>query len=256
MIPVKTDLVVDGINQLLHQFRGKPNIEGVLSACLDQIELIDQETFDLVNMFNVDDAVGIILDYVGAIVGVPRDGRNDDDYRAAIQSRLLVNNSEGTPDDLLEILADQTGGDRVRIWEHFPVSVIMYTNGEKVSTEIADVVRQSGPITLETMWLLWDSTGNGFVGAEPVFTRDSLIVEGGDNLVDQNQDQFMAVSSEFVSFEGRSILAEILRPLDDLVTDSGDNIVDGDGNQIVVTSSDLPTMTNDGILMELIESEN
>lgn len=256
MIPIKTDLVEEGIEQLLHQFRGKPNIEGILSACLDQVELIDQETFDLVNMFNVEDAVGIILDYIGAIVGVERGGRNDNEYRSAILSNLLVNNSEGTPDDLLEILADQTNGDRVRIWEHFPVSVIMYTNGDKVSPEIADSVRKSGPITLETMWLLWDSTGDGFIGAEPVFQRDTLILEGGDNLVDQNQDDFIAVSSSFKSFEGRSTLAEILRPLDDLVTDSGDNIVDNNGNQIVVTSSDLPTMTDDGILMELIRSEN
>src|SRR5687768_16247400 len=51
----------------------------------------------------VDTAEGDQLDIIGRIVGLDREGLDDDDYRRYIRARIAANNSNGTIEDLLTV---------------------------------------------------------------------------------------------------------------------------------------------------------
>lgn len=51
---------------------------------------------DLKNCFDVDTAVGVQLDTIGAFVGADRFGLSDDDYRILIKFKIIVNNIDAS----------------------------------------------------------------------------------------------------------------------------------------------------------------
>lgn len=53
----------------------------------------------------IDDAFGESLNVLGRIVGEPRNGRDDPSYRVRIRARIRVNQSFGTANDILAVLA-------------------------------------------------------------------------------------------------------------------------------------------------------
>ena len=109
MIPNNKDLVDTGLNLLLYQFRDKFNIEQIASSYLSEIDKANDESYTLVDSFNIDNATGVYLDYIGRLVGEYRNQENDEDFRKRIKIRVAINNSQGTPNELLDILSQPHG---------------------------------------------------------------------------------------------------------------------------------------------------
>lgn len=128
-IPSKIDHVEKGLSRLLSQFKDKPVIQAFLSSYLSQLDTIQEDTFYLLNNRGIDNAEGVFLDNLGKLVGESRLGRNDEDYRKAILARIYINNSDGTPINLIEILKTITKTEDVKYFEHYPANVHMSSNG-------------------------------------------------------------------------------------------------------------------------------
>lgn len=257
MIPTKTDLNISGQELQLYQFTDKVNITTLLSEYLKDLNQIDQDTFDIVGNFSLDLATSIYLDYIGGSLDILRlANESDNSYRKRIKSQILVNNSKGTPNDLLKILSNRTETDNVRLWEHYPVSYVMYTDGSNYSTELANILRTAGPITSETVVLIVDTTKAGFIGAEKVGTLANLVDENNDQIVDVNEDTIQAVTFSFKGKDRRGILSEFLQLAYEIVDDVGNQIVDSNGNILISFPAGNTNQTGDGVLMELIKSEN
>lgn len=73
-------------------------------------------------------AVGWQLDQWGNLLGLSRAGWSDSGYRARIQVWLQVLRSKGTPEELINILQDLSGG-TVKYWELYPASYSMQFSG-------------------------------------------------------------------------------------------------------------------------------
>ena len=199
MIPTNDNLPEAGLNLLLYQFSDKTNIKTILDEYLKGIHEIQNDLFTLVDSFNIEDATGIYLDYLGRLVGELRNDDNDEDYRKRIKIRLLINNSKGTPNELLDILSQLTETSNVRIWEHFPVSTLMYTDGNNATLRTLEAMKSASPITSNTV-LVVDTTRNGFVSTEllpdyPISnTKKDVLAEILDTypfLVDENDNNFV-----------------------------------------------------------------
>ena len=105
-----TDYEERGIERLLSQFRNKTRIEAVIKAAAEAIQTVEDLNYDLINTTRFETAEGVHLDHWGAIVGEERGGLSDDDYRLFISARILVNISEGTADELIQVF-DLIDGD-------------------------------------------------------------------------------------------------------------------------------------------------
>ena len=83
------------------------NLEKLLSIYLEEIQDAEDMLFDLVNKSGIAGYLelmeGVNLDAYGSIVGELRKGSLDPDYRIRILGRILVNNSEGTIENLIGV---------------------------------------------------------------------------------------------------------------------------------------------------------
>jgi hypothetical protein len=104
------DHVSDGLSKLLSQLKDKPRLAAVLSADMRQAQDVENAMFQLLGERFIDNGYGKQLDVVGRIVNQPREGRTDEAYRAALRAKIVVNYSEGTPEDLIEVIHAMTPG--------------------------------------------------------------------------------------------------------------------------------------------------
>jgi hypothetical protein len=94
----------DAINHLLPDYDALPRIEAWLRAAGAQLTQLEGELVEMHRMRALAYASGIWVDILGAIVGEPRKGRTDAQYKPYIQIRILTNRSAGLPSDLYAIL--------------------------------------------------------------------------------------------------------------------------------------------------------
>lgn len=119
MIPIqKTDHVTTAMGKLISQYKDyKPVMHGIAKANLQPLQTLEDVTWDVMRLRflhplpgRTDSAAGNQLDVLGSLLGCPRNGLADVDYVAALDVQILVNVSQGRPDDILGILNAALGG--------------------------------------------------------------------------------------------------------------------------------------------------
>ena len=205
MAIVPENYLEDALSRLLQQFKEKDNITNLLKAYLDSLQITSQSLADFANQNNLQDAVGAMLDVLGKVVGESRKGRTDESYRLAIQNRIVVNNSEGTPNQLLEILQllSPTSTDN-KIFEHFPLSLNFYIKGGTITKSAVNTLFNASPITTERVGVYHDVDDDAWIPSE-------LEAEGGILIDDQQR--------EFVTDEGENIVVNYLAGLNAVNSD-------------------------------------
>lgn len=219
MIPLVKNHEDQAFNRLLEQFKDKPNIEALLKGWMKGVQTTEDSLFDLLNNRSIQTAFGIQLDYIGKIVGIKRGGRSDSSYREAIQLQILINTSEGTPDDILEILSLITNASIVKSFPHYPVGGNVYTNGDTIPTTLASTLTKAAPITHGDIHVYHDPANDALAAVELVRESGILVDNNGDEIVDNNGNNIIVggLGAELSENAWRGVLSE----LDGTVTEYG-----------------------------------
>lgn len=210
MIPTPKDYTQDALDKLLWQYRDSPNIKAILEQPLEELELTQQETFNIINNFNIDDATDYLLDMVGKIVGVNRRGREDPEFRDAIRLRILFNTSNGTPNKILQALAAATNATKVNIWEHYPLACTYYSNGDVQPSNLAEAIQAASPATCNNIVIFIDPDEDTFIPSE-LDISEYLLVDHNDNeFVTHNDDNIEVANLNSLLNENpdRNLLSE------------------------------------------------
>ena len=211
--PVKKDQVVIALDRLLEQFKDKPNIESILTTYISEVQDLEDTYFSLLNERGINTAVGNQLDILGALVNEQRLGRDDELYRIAILTRIGINNSEGTPNEIMSLLKNIENATKVKMWEHFPVSSIYYTNTEFTGNVCAsESLQLMSPATSANVVVIYDPFEEAFAPYELV-TEDYIITDEFGNFL--------------ITGKGNN-----------LVIDSGDTLVFNTGDALLMTSGE------------------
>jgi hypothetical protein len=137
--------VAEGISHLIDFFRSGPRNQAELAAYLDQAQEIEDMLWVLKSAFDVDTAVGVQLNYIGKKVGEPRLGRDDEQYRSAIRVRVMVNNSDGRAEQMIEIanamFPEETYTMSVNLDEAYPRTITVYLEGDPGAVTLTSVAR-------------------------------------------------------------------------------------------------------------------
>lgn len=120
----KSNHVDEALGRLAEEFKNKETLAALIRAWVEEVQDIEGSIFDLFNKCLLAVATGAQLDGVGSIVGEARQGRNDKDYRTAIQARIWLLRGSGTPEDILGMLYVLTGGSVCEILEYPPASLV------------------------------------------------------------------------------------------------------------------------------------
>lgn len=177
----ESDHVGVALAKLLHQFKNSQKINELFGAILAPIQTSEDDLFALYEDRWPASAVGAQLDNLGEIVGQPRNGLEDDEYRLWIQARILVNRADGVGDDflkLLELIAPEATAD---ITDQYPAAVLLETFGLEQDPEtifdLLSLVKPAGVrlhyvYSPETTDLFrYDTVGAGYDG-DAVYAGD------------------------------------------------------------------------------------
>lgn len=116
----KTTHVAEAIRNLIDVFEDKPKVVGLLTAFVNRIQDLENTFSDVLTKTALGNAAGAQLDLLGAIVGEARNGRTDLQYATAINARIRLLQSEGTIEDMLDLITSIVGSLQVNIVEFYP----------------------------------------------------------------------------------------------------------------------------------------
>lgn len=117
-------LINDAENLLLHQFSNSQRMKGLIRVLVTPFKEALSELEKLHHGHYIQHAADDTLDVIGAIVGQPRNGMTDDDYRPWLKVAICFNNSAGTTEDILNIIGILYKGPApVKIQEYPPNAV-------------------------------------------------------------------------------------------------------------------------------------
>lgn len=90
--------------ELAPPFWGKPLVAGVLASVTHELQLLEDNLWDILESRTLDNADLVRLKVLGKIVGQPQFGFDTESYRTLIAARALANVSRGRARDLLDVL--------------------------------------------------------------------------------------------------------------------------------------------------------
>lgn len=121
------------------QFLEKVNIERDLTILVEPVQRLEDVLYAVLTERDITNAEGIQLDALGKIVGEPRDGRVDDDYRRFVRARIRTNKSNGLVEDVLvvtRLVLDQPDA-TLQMLMYPPAGVVLNIYAEPVSDLVA-----------------------------------------------------------------------------------------------------------------------
>lgn len=113
--------------RMITPLRDKPRMLALVSALAAGVQEVEEITFSLIVSRTLAASTGAQLDQWGALVGEPRDGLEDADYRRFVEARILVNLCDSTTDPILAIWEKVTGPGWVRERGIYPAAFALET---------------------------------------------------------------------------------------------------------------------------------
>lgn len=111
---------------ILPQFKNSPRLKEFVKALVkpaqDSLDGINQ----INNAYDLRTAVGQQLDTIGKLLNTARNNRSDEDYRAALKGRVLVNNATGSASNFISLLKLALGDIQFQVIEQFPATVRVF----------------------------------------------------------------------------------------------------------------------------------
>lgn len=119
------DVASDAVALLTAARAKQPLTETLTRALAGEVQTIENTTFDLGQVLQLDAATGGWLDRFGAIVGELRGGLADAQYRRFIKARIQINRSQGEHERLIRIAQLMTGASFIQVTPAYPAGYTM-----------------------------------------------------------------------------------------------------------------------------------
>jgi hypothetical protein len=122
----KTNHVAEAISRLIQQFRdpGSERLEALIASYVQQIQELENVSFELITDRTLDTATGVQLDGIGQIVGLERGGLDDTEYRLRLKVQIRLNTSNGTIEDVITV-ANLTTSQQSILSEYHPATIVV-----------------------------------------------------------------------------------------------------------------------------------
>lgn len=163
---------------ILPQFKNSPRLKEFVKALISPA----QQSLDGVNQINsaydLRTAVGQQLDVLGTLLNTPRNNRYDEDYRAVLKGRILVNNATGSASNFISLLKLALGDIQFQVIEQFPatVRVFIYSPQNVIDEQLVNDIVPIGvqgifsqnPYVDKTIFELGEVSGVDIIGGTVV----------------------------------------------------------------------------------------
>ena len=223
--PTLQDLVEEALGLLPSQWSDKDNMQGLVKSIEENVQVVEDQNYQILQERGVYTAVGVQLDNIGLIVGVSREGRFDPEYRQAILARIATNTSDGTPEAVRTAVKISTLATKINMWDHFPANLHILVNTPLTHAQ-ADGIKTAMPAGV-SLRVMFDEGNDSFIAADLLVELSRLALENDDLLQGQELPDLYNFELQTLitsSANGNSYLpdlidTELINPLaDTLVT--------------------------------------
>lgn len=163
-----TEHIAEMLSRRLEQFRDKVRFSALLELLGVQVQEVEDAVYQILTDTVLETAEGAQLDGLGEIVGEERAGRDDATYRIAIRTRIAINLSEGTIENIISLALAISGGTQAEATEYFPagfeIRIIDSLPEGTDPARIAAVVRSGKPAGVRAITI---------INVEPPFQYDT-----------------------------------------------------------------------------------
>jgi len=143
--------VEEGVSRLSDNL-SREVIKELLSIYLEEVFEIEQSLVEVANQKSINLAEGIWLDYIGKIVGLKRNGLDDEDYRQEIFFKINVNNADGTPNVIIDLIRTFTESADVEVFDSGTAFFTLYFNGQtNTGKELYQLLEKIRPAAVNTV---------------------------------------------------------------------------------------------------------
>jgi len=130
------------------------HVQEIVSAIADEVQVVEDSTYDVALSRSVEFATGDQLDKLGALVGERRDTLDDNTYRRFIAGAIQIKRSLGTAPQMIELVSTLTGSPDVRLIGTYPAAfavgyVVPEAFSSSLRARIKDRVLRGAPAGVE-----------------------------------------------------------------------------------------------------------
>lgn len=126
------DHIQRALDALPQQFKNKVNWEKLINILIAPFQELEDVAQDLLTNRALDTAIGVQLDGIGQIVGLARNGMNDEQYRFALRFKIFINISSGEAETLIRALKYFTDANYIKYDPLYPAGFQMFTDGSVI----------------------------------------------------------------------------------------------------------------------------
>lgn len=130
-------------------------LDGILEAKNTQYEELETVFYSLFTEIWLSVAIGKQLDILGIHLGLPRNGRSDTEYRAALIVKAGINSGSGTPEEIIQNLIALYGFSSVKYKPLYP-GKFGISQEDKTAAELAENERFIPQVLPAGVSLVWN----------------------------------------------------------------------------------------------------
>lgn len=131
--------VQQGLNRLITQYQQATNLQGLLSAYIEQVQTIENALVGMNTLRYLSGAQGVQLDNIGQIVGITRPpGASDATYYNLILGQIKINTSDGQPEQVIQLFLLLTGAAYVILYEGWLADIVLESQYQIPNQATAD----------------------------------------------------------------------------------------------------------------------